>query len=96
MLHTRRSIATLIATLIGLATWCIASTSTAYALMPDPIGGDVVPAPPPPIVPYTPVWKFVLVAAIAAVLTVALVGLIASLRGARPSKRSRPSTVLHA
>jgi hypothetical protein len=95
MRHARRFTATLIATLIGVATWCVASSTTAYALR-DPGPADNFPVSQPPsgtIVTDTPLWKFVLVAAIAAMLTVAVVGLIASVRQARPS---RPSGALHA
>jgi hypothetical protein len=96
MRHARRFIATLIATLIGVATWCLATSTAAYAQRPpDPVGGDVFPAPLPPLPPAqgTEVWKFIIVAAIAAMLTVAVVGLVASLRHARPSPQSG---VLHA
>jgi ABC-type Fe3+ transport system permease subunit len=86
-----------IATITGIAIWCIATTTTAYALRPDPVGGDVpTPTPPPPPPFGTSLWQYLLVAAIAAVLTVAVVGLIASLRHARPSRTSRPSSILHA
>lgn len=90
MRHARRFIATFIATLIGVAAWCVATTTTAYAqLPPDPVGGGFPSPPPPPPPPTSPeLWKFVIVAAIAALLTVAVVGLIASLRQTRPSQRS--------
>jgi hypothetical protein len=94
MRHALRYIATATATLIALATWCIATTTTAYALRPDPVGGgDVAPSAPTPPAPGTSIWQYLLVAAIAALLTVAVVGLIASLRHARPT---RPSSMLHA
>jgi hypothetical protein len=96
MRHARRFIATFIATLIGLATWCVAAATGAYALLPpDPVGGGFQPPPPPTPLPpaSTELWKFVVVAALAAVLTIAVVGLIASVRQARPS---RQSGMLHA
>ncbi len=88
MRHARR----FIAAITGIAIWVIATTTTAYALRPDPVGGDVPPPPPPPE-SGTSLWQYLLVAAIAALLTVAVVGLIASRRHARPT---RPSTMLHA
>jgi hypothetical protein len=88
MRHARR----FIATITGIAIWCIATTTTAYALRPDP-PGEVLPPQPPPPVPGTSLWQYLLVAAIAALLTVAVAGLIASLRHARPT---RPSTMSHA
>lgn len=89
MRHARR----FIAAITGIAIWVIATTTTAYALKPDPVGGDVIAPPPPPPPPDPALWKFLVVAAIAALMTVAAVGLIASLRHARPT---RPSTTLHA
>ena len=86
-----------IATVIGLATWCVAAATVAYAqLPPDPVGGgDFTPPQTPLPVPAsdTQLWKFVLVAAIAAMLTVAVVGLITSIR--RP-RASQSSGMLHA
>jgi hypothetical protein len=89
MRHVRRYIATVFATLIGFATLCVATSSTAFALR-DPGPADDFPLPSnpnPPISADTPLWKFVVVAAIAALLTVAIVGLVASLRHARPSRQ---------
>ncbi len=88
MRHARR----FIATITGIAIWCIATTTTAYALRPDPVGGDV-PQPPPPPESGTSLWQYLLIAAIAALLTVAVVGLIASLRHARPTRPTRPSSL---
>ncbi len=84
-----------IATVIGLATWCVAAATAAYAqLPPDPVGGGDFGTPtPPPLGSDTQLWKFVLVAAIAAMLTVAVVGLVASIRHQRASQ---PSGMLHA
>lgn len=96
MRHGRRFIATFSATLIGFATWCVATSTTAYALR-DPGPADNFPVsqtPVGPTAPDTPLWKFVLVAAIAAMLTVAVVGLIASVRQARSSLRPNSSTTV--
>jgi hypothetical protein len=83
----------LIATLVGVAFWCVAATEVAYARpLPDPLG-DVAPPQPVTSDPGTPAWKIALIVALAALVTVAVVGLIASLRHARPSQKSR---VLHA
>jgi hypothetical protein len=86
----------LIITLVGVAFWCIAATTVAYAQrVPIPGGeGPVDPPPPPQLPPVdTPMWKFALVTAIAALLTGAVVGLVASLRQPRTS---RPSGMLQA
>ncbi len=97
MRHARRFIVTLIASVIGFATWCVAAATVAYAqLPPDPVGGGNDYTPPQgPRVPVaeSEFWKFVLVAAIAAVLTVAVVGLVASVRQTRPAQKS---TILNA
>jgi hypothetical protein len=87
MRHARR----IITTLIGLATWWVASATVAFAqLRPDPLGGAGV-SPPPPLHPAaeTSAWKLVVVAAIVALLAIALVSLVASLRHARLSRPSR-------
>jgi hypothetical protein len=79
-----------IAIITGIAIWCIATTTSAYALRPDPVSENVAqsPTPTPPPLPGPELWKFVLVAAIAALLTVVVVGMIASLRHARPTRQS--------
>ena len=75
-----------IATITAITIWCIATTTTAYARIPDPIY-DRVPVVPSSTTSVasvdTPLWKFALVAAIAVLLTVAVVGLFASLRQTR-------------
>ena len=87
MRHVRR----LTATLIGVAIWCVATTTTAYALLPDPSqgGSSSGPGPTTPLATDTSNWKYVLIVGIAMVLTVAVVGLIASLRHSRPERPSR-------
>lgn len=96
MRHARRHISSLVATLLGAAIWCVATTTTAYALRPDPDqgggGGSVPPLPPTPET-GTSVWQFVLVAGIAMLLTIAVVGLVVSVRH---SRSERPSSMLHA
>lgn len=90
MRHARR----FIATLIGIAFWCVAATTVAYAKLPVPDGGVVPPlAPTGPIDPERSGWQIVAIVALAALLTVAVVGLIASLRH---SRSSRPSPMAHA
>jgi hypothetical protein len=90
-----RHVSRIITTLIGLATWWVATAAVAFAQRaPDPLGGgDVNPRPPVHPAAETSVWRFVLVAAIVALVTVAVVSLIASVRHAR---LSRPSRMLHA
>jgi hypothetical protein len=84
----------LIAALVGVAFWGVATTLDAFALqLPDPPGVSGF-APPASSAAGTPLWHFALFAAITALMVVAVVGLIASLRHARPS--SRPSQRLHA
>lgn len=83
----------LIAALLAVAFWAIATTPDAFAFRPDPPGVSGF-APPASSATGTPLWHFALFAAITALLVVAVVGLIASLRHARPS--SRPSQRLHA
>jgi hypothetical protein len=82
----------LIAIVIGFTTWCIVTSTVAYALLPDPPDGTGAVIPPPSsgsIATETPLWKFVAVAAIAVLLAIAVVGLISSLRHARTSGPSR-------
>lgn len=80
-----------ITTLTGAVLWFFATTTTAFALRPDPplLGSTKRAA----VSPQTPIWEFILVAGMAALLTVAVVFLIASIRNSRPS---RSSQVLHA
>jgi hypothetical protein len=90
MRYTRR----LIAILTVFGTWCVAAASAAYAMRPDPVGGDGVIAPPPSgisssSVVGTPLWKFIAVAAVTALLVLAVVGLISSLRHTRTAGPSR-------
>ena len=96
MRHARR----LIATLVGVAFWCVAATTVAYAQLPtrpDPGGGVILSprslSPRSPITAETPLWKFFAVAALGALMAVAVVGLIASLRHSRTKE---PSQMLHA
>jgi hypothetical protein len=77
-----------IAIITGIAIWCIATTTTAYAMRPDPVSEDVAQSPTSPPLPGPELWKYLLVAAIAALMTVAVVGLIASLRHARTTRQS--------
>lgn len=86
-----RHVRSLITTLIGLALWSVAATTTAFAALPDPAYRlDGRPGPPVPPVPDsgTSFWQYALIAAIAALLTVAVVGLIASLRHSRTEPAS--------
>jgi hypothetical protein len=89
MAHTRR----LIAILLGCATWCIVSTTDAYALMlPDPIPTA------PPVLPSsgssgTPLWQILAFMTLGVLLAVAIGGLGYSLshsRRSEPSPRSHP------
>jgi len=92
MRHARH----LIASIVGVAIWCVAASTVAYAqVFPEPPFGGGVPRDPGPALPAggTELWKFALVAAIAALLAVAVVGLIASLRH---SRSERPSPMAHA
>jgi hypothetical protein len=87
MAHARR----LIAILIGCATWCIVSSTVAYALMlPDP-------APTVPLTSSgssgTPLWQILAFVALGVLLAVAIGGLGYSLshsRRSEPSPRSHP------
>jgi len=84
MRHARR----LIATLIGCAASCIASTTVAYAAMlhdPVPAGTLVVTSPKSN---GAPLWQFLALVALGALLAVAMVGLGYSLSH---SRRSQPS-----
>ena len=84
MAHARR----LIAILIGCATWCLASTTVAYASMlpdPVPVGPPVVTSPGSN---GTPLWRFLAFVALVVLTAVAIVGLGYSLSR---SRRSQPS-----
>jgi hypothetical protein len=84
MTHARR----LIAILIGCATWCIASTTVAYAsMLPDPLPG-VPPGLTSPGSSETPLWRFLAFVALVVLAAVAIVGLGYSLSR---SRRSQPS-----
>jgi hypothetical protein len=83
MRHTRR----LIAILIGSATWCIASTTVAFAAMlHDPVPGTLVVTSPGSN--GTPLWQFLAFVVLGVLLAVAIVGLGYSLSH---SRRSEPS-----
>ena len=84
MRHARR----LIATLIGCAASCIASTTVAYAAMlHDPVPGSTLVVTSPKS-NGAPLWQFLALVALGALLAVAMVGLGYSLSH---SRRSQPS-----
>jgi hypothetical protein len=95
MRHARRYIATFTATLIAVATWCIATTTTAYAMQPpDPVGGGNVA--PTTTAAGLPLWQFLAFVALGVLLAVAIVGLGYSLSHSRRSQlSSRSQTPLH-
>ena len=71
MRHTRR----LIAILIGCATWCIAASSAAYAMVVDDPGPAGIPAVTTPGSSGRPLWESLAVVALGVLLAVAIVGL---------------------
>jgi len=89
MRHARR----LIASIVGVALWCVATSSIAYAYpAPDPYegrpsGGGGIPDP------GVSGWRVVLIVAIVLLLVAAVAGLVLSLRHARAS---HPSPMAHA
>ena len=88
MRHTRR----LIAILIGCATWCLASSSVAYAKIVDDPGPAGIPVVTSPGSTGTPLWQFLAFVALGVLLAVAIVGLGYSLSH---SRRSGPSARSH-
>jgi|BarGraNGADG00212_1021973.scaffolds.fasta_scaffold302466_1 hypothetical protein len=89
MRHARRYIGTFTATLIALATWCIATTTTAYAMRPAQVGGgDVAPAAPSTSAAGLPLWQFLAFVALGVLMAVAIVGLGYSLSHSRRSQLS--------
>ena len=86
MRHARRYIATLTA----LASWCIATTTTAYAMRPAPLsGGDVAPATPSTSAAGLPLWQLLAFVALGVLMAVAIVGLGYSLSHSRRPQSSR-------
>ena len=81
MRHARR----LIATVVGVAFWCVAATTVAYAQRVDDTGaaGTAGSIPKHVTATGTSNWMFALYATLAVLLAVAVVGLIASLRHSR-------------
>jgi len=79
-----------IAIISGIAAWCIATTTTAYALIPDPAdsGGGVASTPTPA---GTPLWQVLAYWAFGILLAVAIVGLGYSLSHSRRSAASTRS-----
>ena len=71
MRHTRR----LIAILIGCATWCIAASSAAYAMVVDDPGPAGIPAVTTPGSSESPLWQILAFVALGVLLAVAIVGL---------------------
>jgi hypothetical protein len=71
MRHTRR----LIAILIGCATWCLASSSVAYAKIVDDPGPAGIPVVTSPGSSGTPLWQILAFVALGVLLAVAIVGL---------------------
>jgi hypothetical protein len=87
MRHIRR----FIVIITGVAAWCLAATTTAYARVPDPIydrvpSGSVASG-------GTPLWQVLAYWALGILLAVSVVGLGYTLSHAR---RSEPSTRLRA
>lgn len=91
MLHARR----FIAILTGVAAWCTAAATVAYAKpVPDPYYViSHAPAAPITSAAGTPIWQFLVYGALGVLLAVALVGLGYSLSR---SRRSEPSARLRA
>jgi hypothetical protein len=90
MAHARR----LVAILIGCATWCIASTTVAYAVMlhdPVPAGTLVVTSPESS---GLPLWQIIAFVALGVLLAVAVVGMGYSLSHSRRSQPSARSQTL--
>jgi hypothetical protein len=71
MRHTRR----LIAILIGCATWCLASSSVAYAMVVNDPGPAGIPVVTSPGSSGTPLWQILAFVALGVLLAVAIVGL---------------------
>jgi hypothetical protein len=90
MRHARR----LIAILIGCATWCIVSTTAAFAAMlhdPVPAGSVVVPSNGAAV--GAPFWASAAPAVLGVLLVLAVTGLVSALRhSGRPehSRRAEP------
>jgi hypothetical protein len=82
MRHARR----LIAILIGCATWCIAASSVAYAMVVDDPGPAGIPAGTSPASSGMPLWQFLAFVALGVLLAVAIVGLGYSLSRSRRSQ----------
>jgi hypothetical protein len=84
MTHARR----LIATLIGCAAWCLASTTVASASMLH----DPVPKGPPALASPgsggAPLWQSPVLVALGVLLAVAIVGMGYSISHSRKSERS--------
>jgi hypothetical protein len=68
MRYTRR----LIAILIGCATWCIASSSVAFAKVVDDPGAAGIPAVTPSASSATPLWQILALVALGVLLIVAV------------------------
>ena len=84
MAHARR----LVAILVGCATWCLASTSVAYAsMLHDPVPMDL-PVVSSPGSSGAPLWQLPVFLALVVLTAVAIVGLGYSLSR---SRRSQPA-----
>jgi hypothetical protein len=81
MRHARR----LIATVVGVAFWCVAVSTVAYAQrVNDPgLAGTAGSIPKHVTATGTSNWMYALYATLAVLLAIAVVGLIASLRHSR-------------
>lgn len=89
-----RYVRRLIAILTGLATWCVAAATVAYA-RPDPGGGVVIRTPSEAVVAVgTPLWQVLAMVTLGILLAVAIVGLGYSLMHRR-SERSQTSSPSH-
>ncbi|MEP7194058.1 MAG: hypothetical protein ABI903_14475 [Actinomycetota bacterium] len=88
MRHIRR----FIVVITGVAAWCLAATTTAYAKVPDPIY-DRVPSVSTPTLAGTPLWQVLAYWSLGILLVIAVVGLGYALSHA---PRSEPSTRLRA
>jgi len=64
-----------IAILIGCATWCIAASSVAYAMVVDDPGPAGIPAVTAPGSSGRPLWQILAFVALGVLLAVAIVGL---------------------